>query len=556
MPEVRRPVAFLILGVLCAQFLVLGLVQASRDAVTIDEAVDLAAGLVAVEHRDLRMNPEHAWFIHVAPAVLPVLVADPIVPRTDAYRDGDWFDYTDDLVSANDRAGRLDDVVFWFRVVPLVLGAGTGVALYVLGTRLVSRAGGLVAGALWLTTPYVVGLAHLSSLDTTFAFWVIVLALTLDRLRGSPSEGRTFEVAAALALCLATRHSAIVLVPVVLVAVLLAGGTSTARARLVRLGIVLVVPIVGLWLCYRGVDPGGVAGAQRERFDGLIATASAENPLHAAALAVPFPMEWRAGLAYLIETSEPRPAFLLGREWTGQQWWYFPVSTLLKVPIGALATVLVGAWAIGRSRDRARALPSALLAGALALFLVAQPLALGLRLAVPVLVLAFVLSAGVARLRRRIGVMLVVVAVVGQLVATALAHPTSLAWNTPPFYDSYRSVSDGNLDIGQANETIRRRFDARSVVAASLSGPRGFVVLPGVPRVEEVDARALVGDVLVSGTELTVRHRDELRWLRAYCPVEVVDSAVLRYRFTKPPDLTPGPSTPASPCDGGVSVRE
>ncbi|WP_436795754.1 hypothetical protein [Actinospongicola halichondriae] len=133
MPEVRRPVAFVILGLLCGQFLVLGLIQASRDSVAVDEAVDLTAGLVAVADHDVRMAPEHALFHKVLPGLLPVLVADPIIPRTAAYEDGDWFDYTDDLIRANDEAGRLDDVVFWFRVVPLLLGAATGLLVYALG---------------------------------------------------------------------------------------------------------------------------------------------------------------------------------------------------------------------------------------------------------------------------------------------------------------------------------------------------------------------------------------------------------------------------------------
>ncbi len=64
-----------------------------------------------------------------------------------------------------------------------------------------------------------------------------------------------------------------------------------------------------------------------------------------------------------------------------------------------------------------------------------------------------------------------------------------------------------------------------------------------------------MGDVVVSATELTVTHAEELSWLRAYCPVEVIASSVLRYRFETPVDRSPGPDTPASPCRGEVSAR-
>ena len=163
----------------------------------------MTAGLVAVQDHDLRMNPEHGLLHHVLPGVLPVLFADPLLPRTPAYADGDWFDYTADVVAANDRAGTLDDVLFWFRVVPLLVGAATGVLLYALGARLISRVGGLIAAGLWLTTPYVVGLAHLSSLDVSFAFALVGLALLLDRYRTDPTPGRLVALAGRARRCAA-----------------------------------------------------------------------------------------------------------------------------------------------------------------------------------------------------------------------------------------------------------------------------------------------------------------------------------------------------------------
>ena len=44
-------------------------------------------------------------------AALPALAAHPIVPETEAWERGDWFDWSDDFVSANAEAGRLDDVL-------------------------------------------------------------------------------------------------------------------------------------------------------------------------------------------------------------------------------------------------------------------------------------------------------------------------------------------------------------------------------------------------------------------------------------------------------------
>ncbi len=556
MPEVRRPVAFVVLGLLCGQFLLLGLIQASRDSVTVDEAVDLTAGLVAVERHDLRMNPEHGLFHHVVPGVLPALIADPVIPDTAAYDDGDWFDYTDDLIRANDRAGRLDDVVFWFRVVPLLLGAATGLLLYVVGARLANRSGGLVAAGVWLTTPYVLGLAHLGSLDISFTFWVVASVLAFDRWRETPVDARALALAGVLGAALLTRHTAIVLVPVVLVSVVV---VHRGRDRwLAQAAMVLLVPLVVVWVGYRAVDPTPVEGAPRDRFEALISTASADSPVAAAALAVPLPVEWRAGLAYLTETSDDRPAYLLGESWSGGRWWFFPASAAVKLPATFFLAIAAGAWAMVRaSRGRARraAVVVAPLAGVLAVFLAAQPLDLGLRLAVPVLAPVVALSAGVVDLSRRTAVAVLMVVGAGQFVAQVAAFPESLAWTPPPFSDGYRAVSDSSIDFGQANETVRGRHETTAFVAASLTAPRGYDVLPGVPRVETAQDAQLMGDVVVSATELTVTHAEELSWLRAYCPVEVIASSVLRYRFETPVDRSPGPDTPASPCRGEVSAR-
>ena len=45
--------------------------------------------------------------------------------------------------------------------------------------------------------------------------------------------------------------------------------------------------------------------------------------------------------------------------------------------------------------------------------------------------------------------------------------------------------------------------------------------------------------------------RDQLSWLRAYCPVGEIGGSVLLYRLVGPPDASPGPTMPASPCDAG-----
>lgn len=538
-------------------FLVTGLVQASRDAPTVDEGPDLVAALVSVERRDLRLNPEHGVLHHVLPGVLPVLLADPLLPETDAYRDGAWFDYTEDVISANDEAGRLDRVLFWFRVVPLLAGLATGWILFALGRRLAGDVGGLLAGGLWLTTPYIVGLSHLGSLDVSFALAVGALVLAIVRDRERPSVGRAAVVAIVLGLALATRHLAIVLVPVAVGFVMVHRWQDRQQlAR--RLAVALVLPVLVVWGTHRAIDPVPAPGAPAERFEALVGSARSLGPLERLTLSVPMPLEWQAGFAYLAITSDDRPAYLFGDNWEGNRPWFFPVSAAVKLPLTATAAILCGAWMTFRGRWREPVVGAiAVTGGVLAAFLLVQPLALGLRLAVPVLGLAMVAAAPLAALRhRRWGAGLLAVAAAGQLAATFAAHPASLAWTPPPFTNGYRVVSDSSIDFGQALFAVRQAHAEDPFVAISLMTPRGLYEPDDARHIGTSSPDQLVGRVAVGATPLMVTRRDELSWLRAYCPVDVIEGAVLVYDFTMPPDMSPGPSMPAAPCLGEVSRRQ
>jgi 4-amino-4-deoxy-L-arabinose transferase-like glycosyltransferase len=544
------------LGALTVIFVVLGLLQAARDAPTVDEAPDLVAALVTVQKHDLRMNPEHGVLHHALPGVLPVLLADPLLPETEAYESGAWFDYTDDVIAVNDQAGRLDDVLFWFRVVPLLAGAAVGWVLFALGRRIGGDLGGLIAAGLWLTTPYVVGLAHLGSLDVSFALAVAGLVLAVVRDREAPTPATAFVVAVVLGAALATRHSAVVLVPVA-IAFVVAHRWADRRTLARGLFIALVVPVAFVWLVHRSLDPVPVEGPPRERFDAIVANAASQGPLERLVLAFPMPIEWKAGFGYLALTSDARSAYLLGSNWAGGRVWFYPASALVKLPAPASLAVISGIVLLAVRHRRHPVVPPLTAVGVtIAVFLVLQPLNMGLRLALPVVALAMIASASLASLRRlRAGPVTLGLLAATQLAAMIAAHPTSLAWTPPPFSDGYRAVGDSSIDFGQALFTLRDAHAKDPFVAVSVIVPRGLWPPAGTVAVEEAAPHELVGRVAVGVTALTSAYVSELSWLRAYCPVDVLDHAVLVYEFDDPPDMAPGPGTPAAPCEGAISRR-
>jgi hypothetical protein len=384
------------------------------------------------------------------------------------------------------------------------------------------------------------------------------VCLALCRYVEHPTRRRALVVGLVGGAALLTRHNAIILVAAAAVVVAVTAGIVRGRERAVRAGVVLFASWVVVWLMIRGFDftaPTGPAGA---RLDGLVAAARSDSLLARAVLAIPWPKEWGAGFAYLTLTSTPRAAYLLGAAWTGSQLWYFPVTLAVKTPLPVLALLIAGPFGLrGLPPATRRVLLAAIVVPgtAVLLGLLAQPLDLGLRYAFPVLALLCVLAGGVTTFFRTRWVPWVVGAVGTLAVAAVVAStPHSIAWTPPPFQPAYRFVSDSNVDYGQdALRAIEWATDKNALVdLQSARGIEGTSVGTSLLDVPQSDVR---GWVVVSATRLTVEDRDELSWLRAYCPVGDIDGSILLYWFDGPVDFSPGPTMPESSCDGAVSMR-
>jgi hypothetical protein len=557
-----------VLVALVVQFLAVGLWQAARDSPTVDEAVDVASGVTTVVRHDLRLNPEHAPLPKLLSA-LPALLARPVVPDGAGWQRDDWFEHTDDFIRANRDAGRLDRVFFLARLVPLLEGAAVGVVLFVLGRRLFGEAAGALAATLWLSTPVFVGFAHFAMIDVPFTLATLIVSWALVHHLDKPSVRRACLVGGACAIALLTRHNAIVLT-VVALAVVVGAAVRGDRRNAIRFGAVVgLVAFLGVWAFIRVVDPTPPTGAAAAQLHSVVDQAYDRGALARLSVALPFPLEYRAGFGYLALTSDARPAYAFGHAWNGSTAWFFPASLVTKLPLPALLTLVLAPFAwrgVDRDRRRVALLGVAVPAVASFAFLLGQPLNLGLRYAFPVVALAFVLAGPVAgwftrggnRVRvRGLAFGSVALALAVQLAAFWQAAPSSLAWTAPPFRPAYQWVSDSNVDYGQ--DLDRVEVWARDVqqrgepVWTALLLPRGFDAPAGTNRLLGADARAVRGWVAVSATRLTALDRDELSWLRAYCPVGTIDGSVLLYRFAGTPDTTPGPTMPASSCFGATA---
>lgn len=548
---------------LAVPFVTLGAVQAWRDAPTWDEGIYLASGVSTLVHRQIAFNYEHPPLAKVV-AAAPALAAGPEVPITEAWRQHDQFAYTADFLDAQGGRREIQRLTFLARLLPLAMGVVVAVVVYALGVRLIARAAGLLAAGLWLSMPFVLGLAHLNSLDTAFTLVAVTAAWALVRHLEDPGWRSAAVVGAVCGAALLTRHTGLVLMAAVGLAVLVGGWPRRRWYAVGHAGLVVVIAWASVWTVYRAAVPDPGVVPTHDEVLTLVLDAPQRPTLPARIVtSLPWPAEYETGLNYLSRVSTPpAPAFLLGEAWTGRRWWYWPGSMLVKLLPTTLLLLVVGLWGwrhVPANRCRRAALAVAVPAITLTAFTLTQPRQIGLRYLLPVIALWLVGAAAIVTVERDRLVAAAASAAVGlQLAAMVASHPHTLAWTVPPFRPAYRWVADANLDWNQDFWRLADWSQGKQPWIAVVPAPGlGVHLIPGGRQLLSQDPTHIQpGDYVAAfGSILTTYKRQELSWLRAYCPVGDIGDSIVLYRFHDEPDTRPGPEQPAAPCKEGPSTR-
>ncbi len=547
-----HPASRWFVAALCLQFVVLGAVQAWRDAPTFDEAYHVATGVTALTRHQLRITPEHPPLASML-AALPALAARVTIPRGASWRSGDSDGYSAEFMRAQVPAKRLHRIIFLARLVPLAEGVAVALLAYALAVSLFGTAEATLAATLWLTFPMVLGLAHLDGVDLPFTLTTLLLSLALLKYVRGPTARAAMAVGLVCGLALTVRLTAFVLLPAAIVAVLYVGRARLARAAS-HCGLILGAAWAVVWLVYRLASP-----APNFRHTALGVSAP---PWTRLVLFVPWPREFAFGIEKQASIARAlAPGYLLGHSWHGARWWFWPGSMLVKVPATTLLVLTVGLllWrTLGRRTVREGALVLMLPATAVSAFTILQPLPLGLRYLLPAIALGIVAASPFVRVARSAigGRVVVLTVVLAQLFWLWDSAPRSLAWTAPPFRPGYQFVADSNLDWGQDLYRLRPWSRVHPDATILYFG----TVDPSLVVGARHSARS--GGPLatrgrwwaVSASLLTDYFSTPLAWMRAYCPVGIIGDSILLYHFDKPPDQRlRGPAKPPSVCDARFS---
>ncbi|MDX2178809.1 MAG: glycosyltransferase family 39 protein [Bryobacteraceae bacterium] len=401
---------------------------------TFDEGFHLAAGYSYWSQGDYRMNPEHPPLGKMLCA-LPLLWLKPAIPvRTKAWHDRDQWAFSDAFLYEN--RVPVDTMLNAARMVSVAITAALGLAVAWWTRRRFGAAAGLLAQGFTTFDPNLLAHGRYVTTDVIVSlFFFLTVACWIEYL----DHGGHWAIAAGLSLgaALASKYSALILLPVLLGLTLLRRRDGWWRGFAMTLGLAAIVVA-------------GTYGRETWR----IVTGSGEIPSY-----------W-AGLKIVTEHNAiGHITYLLGERSQYGWWQYFPVAFAVKSPAAVLLGLASLAWAAIRWRREIPFAAWAVLLAAAFYFAVAMTgrLNLGLRHILPVYPLLYVFGSEVATRVRRGTV--VAAALLALTAAESLArYPHYLAFfnvfaGGPSRGPEY--LVDSNLDWGQDVKKLKAYLDAQ-----------------------------------------------------------------------------------------------
>ena len=547
---------------------------------TFDENVHLAAGYSYWAFGDFRMNSEH-------PPIAKLLAGLPLYVRGlrasqqwPEWQHADGQAFAKRLLYVDNDATPL---LFMGRIPVLLLSCVLGFFVYHWARAVSGRAGGLFALAMFALTPDFLAHGGLVTTDAPLSAWLFIAWYALTRCLERVTLMRLVCVGLALGTALATKFSALVLLPlfVVLPAVracwpapLVVQWTrrsperalSRARERAAVLAPAVlafcVLCLVVIWASYgfRGATPIGADGPAFawQRMRDVPPFVRSAISLLRAWHALPDPYVY--GLLSAYGDAQHRVSFLLGQISSSGFAYYFVVTFLVKTPLPEIGLMVVGGALAVIGVARRSVQPGYLLLPPLVYFAVAlnTHLNIGQRHILPIYPCLIVLagSAAAELTKRRSTAFAAFVLYVWLAKGTLSIAPSYLAYFNELAGGpraGMQIVVDSNLDWGQDLPGLKRWMDAHHVprvylsyFGSSLPGYYGidYLALPSFyplpPRAAGRLPPARETYVVVSATNLQkvyltgVAPREFLRFidhLRDDCtPLDVIGGSLYVYR--------------------------
>lgn len=537
-----------------------------RESLTFDEDDHMFAGYMMWKTGDYGLNPEHPPLVKLL-ATLPVLQRDLWIPplqnrnfKQEAYLDGrDWL-------ARNDGASQT--LVFRMRLSTGLLALALSIVVFFAAREWFGPIAGLIALVLVSFDPNILAHSGLVTTDVGVSLFFLAAVYAFYRYAARPSIGRLLITGVVTGLLLATKHSGILLAPMLILLAIweIAHEEKDKRAPAIgryaaALAGIVVISVVVLWTFYGFRYAARPTPLQLNPSLGdYIAPLSGFNAgiIRGVAHAHLLPESYLMGLVDVKRMAEFYPTYIFGKVYAHGKWWYFPVVILIKTTLGMLALVSLAFFAIATGKLRTPRQAAYIFIPWIVYLAVAMMagMNIGARHILPLYTFATIFAAGgavaLAGVSKR-WVWICGVLIVAHVLSAALVFPNYIpyaneAWGGPK--NVHNLLSDANVDWAQQLLQVKRWQDrnpneecwfvyfARPEIDPAVYGIHchamptidtgwigGSDILPA-----NIHGTVLISAGDLSGCEWPSGLVNPYRSFQKLQPAEVIDDAVYVYR--------------------------
>ena len=451
------------------------------NTITWDEPDHIYSGYMSWRG-DFGLNPEHPPLVKFV-ATVPLLLMQLNVPemqdrpyRSQAVLGGRDFIFHNDA----------DKIVFRAQMAASVFTLLLLVIAFLATREVFNSTAGFLALGLLLFDPTLLAHGALVTTDAAQSCFLLASIYAFYRYVQLPSAGRLMITGVAAGLALASKHSAVLVFPMLLILAGVetfrqesanSGSQLSVGKRATRYATALVIiglmSVAILWAAYGFRYPARGNGLQlnppMEAQLAKVPSPTQAKILHEFARFHLLPESYIYGFAHVLFSADDFNSYLFGKSYPHAVWFYFPVAMLVKSSLTFLILLAISVWVIASGRLRMRRE---------LLFLLIPPLVylaasmksgmnIGIRHILPVYIFLAILIAGAASVlikdsrRWRYAAVLLLVF---QAISVTRAFPNCIGYANEAFggpKNVWRYVSDSSADWAQQLHAVKRYTDER-----------------------------------------------------------------------------------------------
>jgi len=449
------------------------------NTITWDEPDHIYSGYMSWRG-DFGLNPEHPPLVKFV-ATVPLLPMQLNVPemqdrpyRLQAVLGGRDFIFHNDA----------DKIVFRAQMAASIFTLLLLVIAFLATREMFNTTAGFLALGLLLFDPTLLAHGALVTTDAAQACFLLASIYAFYRYVQLPSAGRLMITGVAVGLALASKHSAVLVFPMLLI---LAGieifrresansgsqlSVGKCAARYARaLAIIGLMSVAILWAAYgfryaargNGLQLNPPMEAQLAK----VPSPTQAKVLHEFARFHLLPESYIYGFAHVLFSANSFNSYLFGKSYPHAVWFYFPVAMLVKSSLTFLILLAISVWVIASGRLRMRRELLFLLIPPLIYLAVSMKggMNIGIRHILPVYIFLAILIAGAASALIKNGRRwryAVVLLLVFQAISVTRAFPNCIGYANEAFggpKNAWRYVSDSSADWAQQLHAVKRYTD-------------------------------------------------------------------------------------------------